>query len=320
MTGTVTLSGSAPSGDAIVTLTSNNSLAPAPAFVTVPAGSTSAVFSFNTLIPSAEAVMTLIASYNGGSAVALLTLEPAPALAVTPASLDFGSQLVGTSSTAMTLTVSNAGTALLTLNFETIVSGLAFHATANTCGATLAVGANCAISVVFTPTTGGPAADILQIGFANPQIVQSITLSGTGTTPQVSLSPTTINFGNQQILSTTSSSVTLTNIGTATLSVTPASLPFAARIVGSTSLAKIVTIKNNLSTTLTISGIALAGTNPGDFANSGTTCKTTLAAGATCTASVTFTPTAKGARVAILAISDSASSSPQTVSLSGTGK
>jgi hypothetical protein len=45
-----------------------------------------------------------------------------------------------------------------------------------------------------------------------------------------------------------------------------------------------------------------------------------LAADASCTVSVTFTPTATGTRVAVLNVADSATTSPQTVNLTGTGK
>jgi Abnormal spindle-like microcephaly-assoc'd, ASPM-SPD-2-Hydin len=115
-------------------------------------------------------------------------------------------------------------------------------------------------------------------------------------------------------------SVNLTGTGIAPVSVTPSSLTFAAQAVGTTSTAKIVTIKNNLQSALTMSGNTFTGANAGDFGQSGTTCGATLAAGAKCTVSITFKPTAKGTRVAVLDIADSAITSPQTVSLSGTGK
>jgi hypothetical protein len=64
--------------------------------------------------------------------------------------------------------------------------------------------------------------------------------------------------------------------------------------------------------------VALAGANAGDFVQTNT-CPATLAAGASCTASVTFTPTATGARAASLSFTDDASGTPHTVALSGTG-
>jgi hypothetical protein len=115
-------------------------------------------------------------------------------------------------------------------------------------------------------------------------------------------------------------SVNLTGTGVVPVSVTPSSLTFASQKVGTTSAAKNVTVKNNLKTTLTISSITFTGANGGDFAESATTCLTTLAANESCTISVTFKPTAKGARSAVLDVTDSATTSPQTVNLAGTGK
>jgi hypothetical protein len=87
-------------------------------------------------------------------------------------------------------------------------------------------------------------------------------------------------------------------------------------------LAKLVKVKNNLKTTLTFSGtpFTFTGADPGDFAQSATTCGATLAALTGCTVSITFTPTATGSLTAVLNVSDSASTSPQTANLSGTGK
>lgn len=107
-------------------------------------------------------------------------------------------------------------------------------------------------------------------------------LTGAPPAPGVSLTPSPVAFGNQ-VLSTTSAAqvVTLQNIGTATLSIT------------------------GLSTT-------------GDFAQTNT-CGATLAVAASCTISVTFTPTALGARVGNVSVTSNAASSPNLVPLSGTG-
>src|SRR5437667_885355 len=72
------------------------------------------------------------------------------------------------------------------------------------------------------------------------------------------------------------------------------------------------------TTSLTITSIAITGTNAGDFAQTHT-CASSLAAGASCSISVTFKPTASGTRTAALNISDNAAGSPQKVTLSGTG-
>src|SRR5256884_4260307 len=69
---------------------------------------------------------------------------------------------------------------------------------------------------------------------------------------------------------------------------------------------------------LSVSSIAVTGTNTGDFAETDN-CGGSVAAGASCTINVTFTPGAAGSRTAAISITDNAPASPQTISLSGTG-
>jgi hypothetical protein len=117
-------------------------------------------------------------------------------------------------------------------------------------------------------------------------------------------------------------SVALSGSGTAALapvvSLNPASLSFADQQVDTTSAASTVTLTNSGDATLTINSIGVSGTNIGDFALSHT-CSSLLAAGASCTIRVTFTPTATDSHSASVAITDNASGSPQLVALSGTG-
>jgi hypothetical protein len=98
----------------------------------------------------------------------------------------------------------------------------------------------------------------------------------------------------------------------------PSSLTFAAQAVGTTSAGQNVTLTNNQSATLNITKIFGSGADPGDFGVS-SNCGSTLAAGSSCTITVTFKPTTTGARTATLNVSDDASNSPQQVSLTGTG-
>jgi hypothetical protein len=113
-----------------------------------------------------------------------------------------------------------------------------------------------------------------------------VSLSGTGTAALVSLSPTSLAFGNQ-----------------------PADM---------TSAAQTVTLSNTGNAGLSITSLALTGTNASDFAQSNT-CGNSLAAGANCTIAVMFTPSVTGTEAASLSIADNASGSPQTASLSGAG-
>ena len=96
------------------------------------------------------------------------------------------------------------------------------------------------------------------------------------------------------------------------------SLRFPIQAIGTTSGAKIVTLNNTGTATLTVTSIAIVGTNTTDFAQTHN-CGRSLAAGASCSISVTFKPTASGTRTAALSISDNAAGTPQKVTLSGIG-
>jgi uncharacterized repeat protein (TIGR01451 family) len=102
------------------------------------------------------------------------------------------------------------------------------------------------------------------------------------------------------------------------VSLSPASLSFGNQAVGVPSSPLTVTLTNSTGGTLTISAISITGTNSGDFSKT-TTCGATVAVGATCTISVTFTPSIVGSEVATLSVTDNGNNSPQTLALSGTG-
>ena len=208
-------------------------------------------------------------------------------------SLNFGNQLIGTTSAAQTITLSNTGTAALTITSIAITgTNSGDFAETNTCpasNATLATGANCTISVTFKPTATGNRTGSVSITDNAAGSPQSVALTGTGVEPMVTLAPASLTFAGQLITTTsTAQGVTLTNTGTAPL---------------------------------TISSIAITGTNGGDFAetNNCPASTSSLAVGAKCTINVTFTPTATASRAASVSITDNAPGSPQSVSLTGTG-
>jgi two-component sensor histidine kinase len=209
------------------------------------------------------------------------------ATAVSPTSLAFGSQHVGTTSTAQTVTLRNTGNAALSITSLALTgtNGSNFAET-NTCGKSLAAGAHCTISVTFTPSASGNRTASLSITDNARGSPQRVSLSGTGTAAVVSLSPTSLAFGSQA--------------------------------VGKTSTVHTVTLSNTGNAALSSTSLALTGTNASDFAQTNT-CGSSVAAGAHCTISVTFKPSASGSRTASVRITDNASGSPQTVSLSGTG-
>jgi hypothetical protein len=96
---------------------------------------------------------------------------------------------------------------------------------------------------------------------------------------------------------------------------TPPTLNFAARALSTTSPPQTATLTNHGPGSLAVSSI----TANGDFAFT-TACPATVAAGATCTIDVTFTPLAAGARTGTLSVASNASGSPHAVALSGTGQ
>jgi hypothetical protein len=98
------------------------------------------------------------------------------------------------------------------------------------------------------------------------------------------------------------------------LTASPTSVSFASQNVGSTSSAQSVTVTNPGSTAASSVAVSVSG----PFAQTNT-CGSSIAAGASCTVSVTFTPTAAGSATGSLAVASSAPSSPLTVALSGTG-
>ena len=106
--------------------------------------------------------------------------------------------------------------------------------------------------------------------------------------------------------------------GTPAVSLSPTSLAFGSQPVGKTSTARTVTLSNTGRAALSITGLAIKGTNGSNFAQTNT-CGKSLAGGAHCTIGVRFTPSASGSRAGWVSITDNASGSPQTVSLSGTG-
>jgi hypothetical protein len=102
---------------------------------------------------------------------------------------------------------------------------------------------------------------------------------------------------------------------------TPATLAFGNQVIDEASASKTATLKNTQAVALTIHSIAISGADPGDYVSGGN-CPLkpkTLGAGKSCSIKVTFTPASLGSRTATLTVTHSATTSPQTVALTGTG-
>jgi FG-GAP-like repeat/Abnormal spindle-like microcephaly-assoc'd, ASPM-SPD-2-Hydin len=197
-----------------------------------------------------------------------------------PSALSFPTQLINTVGTSQIATLTNTGTQPVT------VSGIAttgpFSET-NDCSS-LYPSYSCQINVTFSPLAAGAAHGGLVVSDNAEGSRQTLSLSGTGTVVQ--LSDVGVNFGDEQ--------------------------------VGTQSSAASITVTNKGGLAISISQIAITGTNAGDFAETNN-CGSGLAGGASCTIVITFTPIATGARSATLSITDSGGGSPQTVALAGTG-
>ena len=217
----------------------------------------------------------------------LLQLPPPQLAGVAPGSLTFGNQNVGTTGTSQPVALSNTGVAALT------IAGIAVSANfgeTDNCGSSVAANGSCTINVTFSPTTTGPFTGTLTVTDNSGGVsgsTQTVSLTGTSTAPNVSLSSSGVSFGNQP--------------------------------VGVTSTANAVTVTNSGTGPLNFAGIAVTG----DFAiaASGTTCSTNtpVAASASCVINITFTPIASGARSGSITLTYNAGGSPQTMTLAGTG-
>jgi hypothetical protein len=237
--------------------------------------------------------LTLTGSYGGvvsQQTIGLTGSGAAPLLAAFTTSLTFSGQLLGTTSAAQAVTLSNTGTAALTIASIGITGD--FSQT-NNCGSSVAASlGSCTINVTFTPTATGTRSGTLTITDNNnavPGSTQTVSLTGTGTAPVAGVSTTSLTFSNQN--------------------------------VGSSSTAQAVTLSNTGTTALTLASITVSGANASDFSQTNT-CAGSVAASGSCSINVTFTPTANGTRTSTLTITDNtngAAGSTQTVSLTGTG-
>jgi len=218
--------------------------------------------------------------YSNGS-----ILLQVPAVNLSASTLTFGTRSVGTISQAQSVTLTNQGSAPLMLSSISVsgTNSTDFFET-NNCPSILNSSANCTLTLRFRPTNKGFLSASLSISDNAPGSPQTVTLTGTGTFIQ--LTPSSLGFGNQP--------------------------------VGTTSLPKKMRMTNIGKSTVSVDSILIAGTNAGDFTQINT-CGKTILAGASCTISVTFTPSAKGARSASISATDNGGGSPQRAALSGTG-
>jgi hypothetical protein len=201
-------------------------------------------------------------------------------------SLKFPATIIGLSSSAQIVKLTNAGDLPLML-INATVSG-PFQLT-NNCGTQLAANSSCSLSVVFAPTQSGSQtgtlteSDLVSTG-------QTVSLSGTGLLPPV-------------------------------FSVDPAALTFPAQQVGKASPPATLKVTNSGGAALANLGFQITGPAASSFSTGATTCGASLDAGATCTVRVIFTPAASGGAAATLTIASSSQGvKALAVPLNGTGQ
>jgi hypothetical protein len=216
-----------------------------------------------------------------------------PTAGVSPTSVLFPSQAVGSQAAPQTVTVANTGTAPLTIT-GAIVSGTGAGAFGvSTAGGgecagtnpTVPVGSTCIITITFSPTSTGAFAATLTISDNAANSPQTIPIQGSGTSPSLAIAPTSAAFG------------------TDTMGIESSAVP--------------ITIANAGSSTITISSVTLTGPAMSDFSVPNN-CVPALGAGKSCTINVSFSPTQPGTRSATISVADSAPQSPQTIMVSGT--
>jgi uncharacterized repeat protein (TIGR01451 family) len=278
---------------------------------------------------AAESATLSVADNAAGSpqTSALTGTGTAGALTIAPTALVFPSQAEDTTSAAMTLTLRNTGNGILGFAGVPGQSDPAdsfcdggcsitgdFAVSGGTCNFTsLTAGSSCTITITFTPSATGTRTGILTLATLNPagtsSTTEQVALSGTGAAPPapaVTLSGASLAFGNQEVNTTsTAQTVTVTNSGTSALNISSIYLSEPGE-------------KDSIAPAGKARPAQIAINSSPDYAAT-TTCGATLAAGANCTISVTFTPSAAGSLPGTLGLDDNASNSPQTVSLSGSG-
>jgi hypothetical protein len=208
-----------------------------------------------------------------------------PTDTLSASSLTFPATVIGVTSAAQKVTLTNSGGNPLT-GIAVSVSG-PFQQN-NDCTTQLVAKASCSINVLYLPTAAGAQSGKLTV--RDILKTQDVGLSGTGLLPPaISVSPTALNFSNQAV-----------NVASAPLT---------------------LTVSNTGGAPMSDVGFQISGTSASNFATGATTCGASLEAGKSCTLKVTFTPTATGTMNAMLTVtSSSAQVKAVKVPLSGNGQ
>ena len=258
--------------------------------VVVPAGTTATSFTVRTVPVPFGIGIALSATYLGQTRATnfVVIKDPPPSISVSPGTLSYGQQAVGTVSASQTVFVGNTGN--VPLNLGAIAISGPFTKTTD-CGASLVLpGDYCRVWVSFAPTIAGLQSGTLVIPNNSANNPAAVSLSGIGyvPTPGLSVAPTSIGFGSVRLgLATSGRTITVTSTGNAPL---------------------------------VVSSVSLGGANPGDFWLGNDSCSgVALVPGASCTVAVSFEPLRIGTRTATVTIVHNAAGGSTGVSVGGTG-
>jgi hypothetical protein len=220
---------------------------------------------------------------NSPLAIALTGTGTQGGLSFSPGNVNFGSVVVGQSGT-QTVKLTNSGNTSVTVNLAQI-SGSGYAMSGFTTPTTLTAGQSASVNVQFSPTaTGGSVGGIVFTDNA-PGSPQSVTLTGSGISANSTLTanPGSVAFGSVTVGSDGSQTITLTNSG---------------------------------GTSVTISQASISGTG---FSMTGLTAPLTLSSGENTGFVTRFTPTAAGNSSGTITITSNATDSTLSIALSGTG-
>ena len=195
-------------------------------------------------------------------------------------SFNFGSQTVNDKTGPLVETITNNQTVALNITGISI-NGSDFTQT-NTCQSALSPGGTCTVSVYFTPSVAGARSGTLNIS-NDAGSPLSVALGGSGASSAISVTPSTLAFGNE--------------------------------VLNTASAGQKITVTNTGFTNLTMNSVAASGA----YSQTNTCTSVTLTPGQTCTITVSFTPVVTGAVAGTITINDSSSGSPQIVTLTGNG-
>jgi hypothetical protein len=211
---------------------------------------------------------------------------PQPHASLSRTEIDFGGQLVGTTSQVESVTLKNTGTAVL--NIASIAVSGDFAET-DDCVTPLAVDASCTIGASFSPTAAGAATGEITITDDSSHSPQTVALTGTGVIhegPKASLSTNAIDFG--QVNENT------------------------------TSDPQDYTIENVGDEDMVVDDIDITGADAANFGKS-SNCQKTIKPGESCTGSATFHPSEQRTFTAAVEFNDNTPDTPQIIALTGIG-